>query len=149
MIAGNGPERYRLQTLSQELNIEKDCILMPAVAAVGPVMRSIDIFVSCSNSEAFSNSILEAMACGCSVIGSRVGGTPELLGENERGLLFTSGSADELADKLEMLIGNPDLRASLGASAAEFARTHLSIERNVQRTMEIYDTLCDRKRIGR
>ncbi|MBV9265015.1 MAG: glycosyltransferase family 4 protein [Acidobacteriaceae bacterium] len=149
LIVGNGPERERLLQLRRHLNLEDDCILMPAIARVAPVVRSMDIFVSCSRSEAFSNAILEAMACGCALIGSRVGGTPELLGEDERGLLFTSGCEEDLAKSLERLISSPQLRSSLGSRAAEFARLKLGIGRNVERTMEIYDSLRERKRRSR
>jgi glycosyltransferase involved in cell wall biosynthesis len=105
--------------------------------------------VSCSHSEAFSNALLEAMACGCCVVGSRVGGTPELIGENQRGLLFEKGSVDDLADQLSRLMTNAILRKSLAEKAAEHARTELTMEVNVRRNMQIYDSLLERKKVVR
>jgi glycosyltransferase involved in cell wall biosynthesis len=102
-------------------------------------MRAIDIFVLPSYSEAFSNSLLEAMACGCCVVGSRVGGTPELIGENERGLLFQSRNVEDLAEKLLLLARNTELRKQLGTRASEWARTELSIERAVECTSAVWD----------
>jgi glycosyltransferase involved in cell wall biosynthesis len=61
----------------------------------------LGVFVLSSRSEAFSNVLLEAMACGCSVIGSLVGGIPELIVNEENGLLFEPGNAGELAAKLK------------------------------------------------
>ena len=105
---------------------------------------AIDIFVLPSFSEAFSNSLLEAMACGCAVIGSRVGGTPELIGAEERGLLFTSGDAAELARKMSILIERESLRRELGGRAARFARENLTIDIAARRTAEIYEKLLAR-----
>ena len=147
LIAGSGPELERLQAHAGQLGLGQDCVFLSAVASVAPILRSIDIFVSSSHSEAFSNALLEAMACGCCVVGSRVGGTPELIGENERGLLFTKGSSEDLADKLAGLMLNPDARRSFASRAAEFARNSLSMESNAQRASEIYDMLLDRKHV--
>ena len=149
LIVGNGPERERLEANGARLGIAEDTIFLPAVARVAPLMRSIDIFVSCSHSEAFSNALLEAMACGCCVVGSRVGGTPELIGENQRGLLFEKGSVDGLSEQLSRLMANPGLRTSLAEKAAQHARTQLTVEANVFRNMQIYDSLLERKQVAR
>jgi glycosyltransferase involved in cell wall biosynthesis len=86
--------------------------------------------------------MLEAMACGCAVVGSRVGGMPELTGSaEERGLLFPSGNADALANQLERLITDDTLRFDLGAKAAKFARENLSIEIAAERTGTMYERL--------
>jgi len=145
LLVGSGPELPKLQANSLRLGIQNESIFLPAVSAVAPFLRAIDIFVSCSSSEAFSNSILEAMACGCCVIGSRVGGTPELIVDGERGLLFESGNVEELACKMTMLIKDPDLRRLLAANATEFASHNLNMERNVLCMSGIYETMLRRK----
>jgi glycosyltransferase involved in cell wall biosynthesis len=144
LIVGNGPELQKLKANSKRLGIEEASLFMPAVSAVAPLMRGIDIFVSCSYSEAFSNSILEAMACGCCVVASRVGGTPELIEDEQRGLLFTAGSAEELAQKLVRLLSDVGLRKELGRNAAQFAAKNLNIEIAVERTSDIYQKLLRR-----
>ena len=118
---------------------------MPGTSLVPQFLRALDIFVLCSRSEAFSNTLLEAMACGCCTIGSRVGGTPELIGNDERGLLFRSGDAGDLAEKLAILIENEQMRRRFGTCAAEFARTRLSIEIAARRMAEIYEIMLRRK----
>ena len=145
VIVGSGPELPRLEANSQRLGLLNDCEFVPATPLVPQFLRAFDIFVSCSNSEAFSNTIMEAMACGCGVVGSRVGGTPELIGNDERGLLFQSGNACDLAEKLATLIGNPQLRREFGTRAAEFARNSLSIEIAARRMAEIYEITLRRK----
>jgi glycosyltransferase involved in cell wall biosynthesis len=144
-IIGSGPELPRLQAAAARLGIQDSCIFVPATPHVPQYLRALDIFVLSSHSEAFSNSLLEAMACGCAAIGSRVGGTPELLGDNQRGLLFEPGNVADLAEKLALLIQNDSRRKDLGCSAAAFASNNLSIEIAVQRMSEIYDSVLRRK----
>jgi glycosyltransferase involved in cell wall biosynthesis len=145
LIVGSGSELPKLEANSRRLGIQKDCVFVPATHSVPDLMRSFDICVSCSRSEAFSNTILEAMACGCVVVGSRVGGTPELIGDDERGFLFQPGDAGHLAKTLAILIGNERLRRELGARAAEFARKNLTIEIAAARMAEIYQLVLSRK----
>ena len=85
------------------------------------------------------------MACGCSVVGSRVGGTPELIGEDERGLLFQPGDVGDLAAKLTTLIENESVRRKFGLLAAEFARRTFSINIAAERMAEIYELALHRE----
>jgi len=145
LLVGSGPELEKLKANARRLNIDAQSVFHPATPSVAAFLRSLDIFVSCSYSEAFSNAILEAMACGVCVVGSRVGGTPELIKDGERGLLFVSNDAGDLADKLSRLMVDERLRVQLGKRAAEFAATELSMTRNVQRNSEIYRKFLARK----
>jgi glycosyltransferase involved in cell wall biosynthesis len=144
-IVGSGSELPKLEDYSRHLRLQEACEFVPATSSVPQFLRGFDIYVSCSRSEAFSNTILEAMACGCSVVASRVGGTPELTGENERGLLFQPGDAGDLTAKLTTLIESESLRRELGTRAAEFARKNLSIEVASKRMADIYETMLRRK----
>ena len=140
LIVGSGPELPKLQNSAKELGVMADCVFVPAIPKVAALLHAIDIFVSCSSSEAFSNSLLEAMACGCCPLGSRVGGTPELIADNERGLLFESGNAAELAQKLMLLVDNDELRRRLAHNAATFATQNLNMQVALNRISEIYET---------
>jgi len=91
--------------------------------------------------------LLEAMACGCCVIGSRVGGIPELIANEESGLLFQPGNTDDLVAKLTALIQDESRRRAFGARAAEVARTKFSIEIAAQRMASIYESILRRKAI--
>lgn len=145
MMVGSGPELPRLEANSKRLGIEESSLFFPTTREAPHFLRSMDIFVLSSISEAFSNSLLEAIACGCCGVGSRVGGTPEMLGENERGLLFQSGDPADLAACLETLIRNEALRHELASKGAEFAKTRLSIERACVSISEIYERWLGRK----
>jgi glycosyltransferase involved in cell wall biosynthesis len=149
VIVGGGPELPRLQAEGVRLGIAGHCVFLPPSREVPKLLHAIDIFVSCSSSEAFSNAILEAMTSGCAVVGSRVGGTPELLGDCERGLLFRSGDPDDLAAKLATLIRDASLRREFGRRAAEHAARTWSIGAAAARMSEIYMTVLAGKRLKR
>jgi len=144
LLVGSGAELPRLKENAARLGIEKETVFVPATADVPLYLRSIEIFVLSSLSEAFSNALLEAMACGCAPIGSDTGGTPEMIGrDGARGLLFRSGDASSLAAQLERLIVDDGLRRRIGGEAAAYAHSQLSLERNLDRISEIYDGFLD------
>jgi glycosyltransferase involved in cell wall biosynthesis len=111
-------------------------------------MRTIDIYVLPSLSEAFSNALLEAMACGCCPVGSRVGGTPELIADGERGLLFEPGNVEDLAAKLSLLIENPSLRRRYADASAAFAHGTLDIRMAAAQLADRYTALLERSERG-
>ncbi len=141
VLVGDGPLKSALQSQAAALGILDACTFAPTTARVADWLRSFDIFVLPSLSEALSNALMEAMACGCCVVASRVGGNPELTGENERGLLFNAGDSAQLAAALERLIASPELRAGLAAKAARFIHSGFSLAASARRMGAIYDGL--------
>jgi glycosyltransferase involved in cell wall biosynthesis len=140
-ITGSGPVEKSLREHIAARGIGESVLLNPASADVAPLMREIDIFVLPSVSEALSNSLMEAMASGCAVTASCVGGNPELVTEGETGLLFRPRDAAGLARNLERLVDDETLRRRLAAQGSEFIRTRFSIAAATARMEEIYTTL--------
>jgi glycosyltransferase involved in cell wall biosynthesis len=138
VIVGSGPEQSGLERLAHELGVHRQCLFQPAVADVAPWLRSIDIFVLPSLSEALSNSLMEAMACGCASIASSVGGNPELVRDGQTGLLFQPGSVQELLEKLLLVAGDPELRQRLAQASARAIQERFSLECSAARMQEIY-----------
>ena len=141
LIVGDGDMKPLLQQQARALHLGDSCLFEPATPKPADWMRAIDVFVLPSNSEAFSNALLEAMACGCCPVGSRVGGTPELIRHGERGLLFESGNGQELAEALCRLTLDAALRQRLAAAATAFAHESLNIEVASARLAAIYKSL--------
>ena len=136
-IIGSGSMLEQLRSQAQSAGLAPDRIFSPATANAAECLRSIDIFVLPSRSEAFSNSLLEAMACGCCPVASRVGGNVELIRHGENGMLFEAGHADELSRVLTLLIGHPELRRDLAANARSVAE-RFSIGASARRMVAIY-----------
>lgn len=138
-IVGSGSCLPDLQHQAQALGILSDCVFEPATQRVADWLHAIDIFVLPSLSEALSNSLMEAMACGCCVGASRVGGNPELIAHGETGMLFEPRDAAGLAVVLTQLIRDPDLRARLSSNAARLIHGRFSLAASARRMEEIYD----------
>ena len=148
LIVGDGPMKPVLTERAEQLGLTDACIFQEATAYPADWMRAIDIFVLCSRSESFSNSLLEAMACGCCPVGSRVGGTGELVTHGETGLLFDSGQAEQLADALCRLVQDGQLRCRLATAATRFAHDHLTIDIAAGRLAGIYRQLLGQEAVS-
>jgi L-malate glycosyltransferase len=141
LIVGSGPMSQPLLDLAAKLGVAGRCVFRPSMANVAPWLHAIDIFVLPSLSEALSNSIMEAMACGCCVVASRVGGNPELAIDGETGLLFESGNAVDLAARLGVLIENTGLRRQLAESGTRRMAESFSLAASTRRLGEIYEEM--------
>jgi glycosyltransferase involved in cell wall biosynthesis len=137
-LIGWGPMKDALQEQSRTLGIDHLCCFDPATSQVAETLAGVDIFVLPSLSESFSNSLMEAMACGCAVVASRTGGNPELVEHGRTGLLFEPGDSADLARQLRILIGDPQLRESLGCNAAERIHAGFGLPHAAQAMGEIY-----------
>ncbi len=81
------------------------------------------------------------MACGCAVIGSAVGGIPELIDDGRDGFLFPPGDAGRLAGRLSTLVTDAELRHRMGSEAAAKARARFSMEITAARMERFYESL--------
>jgi glycosyltransferase involved in cell wall biosynthesis len=87
---------------------------------------------------------LEAFACGKPVIGSRIGGIPELVKDYETGLLFEPGDSRDLSYKIQYLSTNTQKAQEMGRRGRDFVRHELSAEKHYGRLMDIYNSLMKR-----
>jgi glycosyltransferase involved in cell wall biosynthesis len=142
LIVGSGSMLGELRFEVEARGVAGACTFVPATANVAEWLRSIDIFVLPSRSEALSNSLLEAMACGCCPVASRIGGNPELIRHGENGMLFEAGDVDQLSNVLETLVELRVLRKQLAARAQCTAR-QFSMGASTRRMEEIYTELIE------
>ena len=82
--------------------------------------------------------ILEAYSYGKSVIGSRIGGIPEMIEQGQTGLLFEPGNVDELAECIHTLFSNKLLASDMGRAARGKAEREFSAEVHYKQLMEVY-----------
>jgi L-malate glycosyltransferase len=144
-LVGSGSMLPELQRLAGELGILDACVFHPATSQVTDWLRHIDIFVLPSLSEAFSNSLMEAMACGCCAVASRVGGNPELIEDGVTGLLFTPGDAAGLTNALRAAILDPVLRQRMADAGRDFLHANFSGQNAARRMGEIYSGLLENR----
>jgi glycosyltransferase involved in cell wall biosynthesis len=110
-------------------------------ADVRPYLHAADIFVLPLHAEGMSNALLEAMACGLPAVATRVGAATSMIADDESGLLVDARDSEGLAEALGRLIGDPKLRARLGAAAAQRVHDRYSIGAVVDRIEQQYQAL--------
>jgi glycosyltransferase involved in cell wall biosynthesis len=140
-IVGSGEMRDPLEAEARKLGIWDDCVFAPATKDVADWLRAIDIFVLPSLSEALSNSLMEAMACGCCAVASNVGGNPELVRDGVTGRLFQPRDAMGLSEILRTLVEDAPLRRRLAAAGEQRMRESFSIRKSADRMTGIYTSL--------
>lgn len=141
LLVGSGPEAGRLAALCASLGITAAVHCEPSQTEVAPWMRGLDIYVNSSSSESFPNGLLEAMACGCCVIGSKVGGIPELITPGQDGLLFDASKPEDLSAMLRLAAIDSGLRIRLRQQAAETARNKFAMRLTTTRMEAFYENL--------
>jgi colanic acid/amylovoran biosynthesis glycosyltransferase len=139
VIAGDGPERERLERHAAELSNGR-------VTFSGAVQQDrlvglyadADIFCLPSLAEGLPVVLMEAMAMGLPVVATRIMGIPELVTDRVCGLIVAPGRADMLASALGELLEDGELRRSLGSAGRERVMTDYDIRRSVSQLLELY-----------
>lgn len=125
VIAGAGPQEDAIREEVRALGLDEVVDLIGTVSegAVLRLLHSSDVFVlpSFGLGEAAPVSVMEAMACGLSVISSVIGGTPDMMTDGVHGLLVEQQDVDALASSIVSLAHDPELRRRLGEHARERA----------------------------
>jgi L-malate glycosyltransferase len=91
-LAGEGPELPKAEALARELGVREDLRLLGQQDKLEAVLQASDLFLLPSRAESFGLAALEAMACGCPVLGYHAGGLPEVVIDGESGILCPEGS---------------------------------------------------------
>lgn len=114
-IIGDGPERTALEKLANDLQLSRDIIFFGAVSyeEIPFYLRKADVFVRPSRSEGMGNSFIEALSVGIPIIGTPVGGIPDIIKDGETGLLCRVDDARDTAEKICMLLHNNMLAARM------------------------------------
>ena len=140
-----GRTDYR-QLLKDEMarnGVEDRVTLLDAVKHTELVefYRHSEIFALPSYYEAFSKVVVEAMACSKPIVASRTGAIPELVDEGESGFLVPFGASDVIAEKLCLLLGDRELRTSMGRRGRERVQSQFTWRAVAERTKSAYDEL--------
>jgi glycosyltransferase involved in cell wall biosynthesis len=122
---------------------------LPNVKIIGFQKNVADLYsksnIAClpSYREGLPKSLIEAAACGRAVVTTDVPGCRDAIESNETGLLVPINNAVALADAIEYLIENPDVRKRMGTAGRALAEKEFAIEKIVAEHMKIYRKLLD------
>lgn len=139
-IYGAGSLRDELERHARELGV--DARFHGFVADMSAPLAGLDVLVQPSRADNLPLAILEAMAAGLPVIGTRVGGIPELVLDGETGLLAEPERPEALAAALDSLAASRERRLELGRRGRERVQEHFSADGVARRTVALYEELC-------
>ncbi|MHB8773323.1 MAG: glycosyltransferase [Syntrophales bacterium] len=108
IVVGEGPERNALEGLSREVGLNRAVLFLGKRQDIPPILNMIDVGVLSSQSESFSNSLIEYMAAGLPIVSTDVGGCRELVSNGGNGFLVPSGNPDALAGGILNILRNPN-----------------------------------------
>ena len=139
-IIGDGPERRRLEGLTDRLNLTGRISFLGKQTRiqVAEAIRRCAVFALPSCYEALGCVYLEAMACGKPVVACRGQGIAELIEHGSNGWLVGSDSLDEMVSALNLLLGNAELRDRIGRAARTTMVNGFTLEHQAGRLAEIY-----------
>ncbi|MBM2814593.1 MAG: hypothetical protein HW421_1355 [Ignavibacteria bacterium] len=138
ILIGDGPDRHEAEELSKRLGIEKNVKFLGKQNALVELLSCADLFLLPSQSESFGLSALEAMSCGVPVIGSNIGGIPELIDQGETGYVAEFGDTERMARYAKELLGNPKKWNKFSENARQRSVEMFDIELIVPKYEEVY-----------
>ena len=101
----------------------------------------MDVFVHPSLRDGMPNAVLEAMACGKTVIATPVGGVKDVIEDGVNGLLVNINDAEGLAEKIAEALNQPEKRESIGRAARSAVLHQFTLEKELQANLKIYESL--------
>jgi glycosyltransferase involved in cell wall biosynthesis len=141
VLIGGGPMKDVLVERVKQQGLEDDVAFTGHRDDVTELLPALDVYVNCSIFEGVSLTILEAMAAAIPVIATRVGGTPEVVVDDETGCLVPARDPAALANAIGALMGQPLRRYSLGRAGRARVEQHFSITRMVEDYAAVYDQM--------
>jgi len=128
-----------LTTQIHELGLNDIVTLTGFVEDVAQVIDDSDlVVVPSTHAEGFGIVVLEAFARGKAVVGSRIGGIPEIIRDGENGLLVDAGDDSALADAIEKLYREPGERLRMARAGRRTLEEKFSVQRAVEQISDIY-----------
>lgn len=121
LIAGDGPERQRLEALAESLSLREHVRFTGHADASERIYEALDVFVLSSDTEQMPTTVIEAMAAGLPVVATDVGDISQMV-SNENLPFVVDRSEASLAEAILNLLDNPELRARIGAANRKTAR---------------------------
>jgi glycosyltransferase involved in cell wall biosynthesis len=140
-MVGDGPDRPVLERRAHELGIMRDTLFLGYQQDVAPLYAAFDALVLPSSNEGTPVSVIEALAARTPVVATRVGGVPDVVREGDDGFLVDPGDTDALAERLERLASDPQLRERMGAAARSRVLSRYAVDRLVDDVDRLYRSL--------
>jgi N-acetyl-alpha-D-glucosaminyl L-malate synthase BshA len=138
ILVGDGPEAPNVLSLAEEMGLKERVVFLGMQDMVESVLCLADLFLLPSASEAFGLAALEAMACGVPVVGSIVGGLPELVKDGDAGYLEPIGDVGAMARRSIEILTDKEKHRRMSIRAREITVEKYKTEKIVNLYKELY-----------
>ncbi|NBP64420.1 MAG: N-acetyl-alpha-D-glucosaminyl L-malate synthase BshA [Bacteroidetes bacterium] len=138
VLVGDGPDRVEAERISRELGIHEHVRFLGKQNALPEILSTADIFLMPSQSESFGLAALEAMACGVPVIGTNLGGIPEVITHSENGYIAELGDIKRMAKYALELLSNKKKWELFSTNCRQSAIDNFDIHRIVPMYEALY-----------
>jgi glycosyltransferase involved in cell wall biosynthesis len=149
IVAGEGELIDETKAFAGELGLGKDVFFTGRCSKVAELLSISDVCVLSSESEGFSNSILEYMAAAKPVVATAVGGASEAIIENETGFLVVANDDQAMANRMIELIENPGKAKAMGVKGRKIVEEKFSVAAQIEKTLTLYEMLLSRKKLSK
>ena len=146
---GNEIHLERLKNLARDLNVQDEIIFAGELSDPKPAYAIMDIVVLPSaQPEPFGGVVMEAMAMGLPVIATNIGGSLDQIADGVSGFLVPPSDPHALAEKIELLANDPELRRRMGAAGRERLAKNFSLTEMVKKIETVYQESFQDKRFS-
>jgi sugar transferase (PEP-CTERM/EpsH1 system associated) len=144
LFVGEGPDRQKLAAQAARAGLSERVTFLENQVDIPGLLPGLDVLAMPSLHEGLGIVAIEAMAAGLPVVGTRVGGIPEVVIDGESGLLTPPSDAQALAEALLRLINDPDLRKRLGLAGRAHVYAHFSQQTVLLKTENLFSELLSK-----
>ena len=144
LLIGDGPERPRIEALTRELGLGDRVYFLGLQRDFLPALRHSEVFLLPSTTEGFGLSALEALSCGVPVVGSRVGGVPEVVSDGQTGLLCPAGDVAAMTASVLQLLTDHALYERMSLAARASVQAHWQKAPMISRYEDYYRRVLSR-----
>ncbi len=144
LLIGEGPDRQESHALAERLGLHDHVLYLGTQDAVEQLLGCADLFLLPSSEESFGLAALEAMSCGTPVIGTRIGGLPEVVEDGQEGFLLPVGDVDAMAAAALSLLRDPQKMAQMRTAARAKAQRYFRTETLVPEYEACYEAVLGR-----
>lgn len=145
-LVGDGPERPRLEQLTDDLNLRDHVQFLGERQDVPELLAQAGFFVTASLTEGISLTLLEAMAVGLPVVATSVGGNPEIVDAPRTGRLVPAANPEQLARAMVAMCCEKSNWLAMGRAGRQRVEEHFEVRRMVSDYETLYRGLLKRKR---
>ena len=141
LMVGDGPSAKALRRLSEDLGLDAIVVFAGLRCDVEQILPLLSVFVLPSLIEGFGIALVEAMAAGCPVVATAVGGIPEVVQVGHTGVLVPAGDSNALAYALADLLKDRSKARVLGRNGQRWAATQFAVSTMVHHHENLYERL--------